>query len=265
MGDALLRPIVRLLYYIYSRRLARDVQSRPRPRHIGIILDGNRRHGRSLGIVEPRAVYGLGADKLDEVLEWCTEFAIPTVTLWVFSTENFRRPAAEVSGILASVEAKLIALARDPKIHRQRVRVRAIGCLTMLPAPLLEAIQAAERATACHDGLELNIAVAYGGRQEITDAVRGLLARFAAEQMTLDEAIAAVTPEAIACHLYTAGLPDPDLIIRTSGEIRLSGFLLWQSVHSEFYFTDVLWPAFRKIDFLRAILAYQARERRFGC
>jgi short-chain Z-isoprenyl diphosphate synthase len=260
-----LRPIFRLLYYLYARRLARDVQARPRPRHIGIILDGNRRHGRSLGIVEPRAVYDLGADKLDEVLDWCTEFAIPTVTLWVFSTENFRRPAAEVSGILASVEAKLIALARDPAIHRRRVRVRAIGCLAMLPSPVLEAIQAAERATAGHDGLELNIAVAYGGRQEIADAVRALLGRLAAEQANLAEAIEEVTPEAIARHLYTAGLPDPDLIIRTSGEIRLSGFLLWQSVHSEFHFTDVLWPAFRKIDFLRAIRAYQDRDRRYGC
>jgi short-chain Z-isoprenyl diphosphate synthase len=257
--------MLRLLYYLYARRLTRDISGRPRPRHIGIILDGNRRHGRSLGIVEPRAVYDLGADKLDEVLEWCAEFEIPTVTLWVFSTENFRRPAAEVSGIMASVEAKLTSLAEDPAIHRRRVRVRAIGCLGMLPGPVLDAITAAERATKCYDGVELNIAVAYGGRQEIADAVQALLSRFVAEQMTLAEAIEEVTPKAIARHLYTAGLPDPDLIIRTSGEIRLSGFLLWQSVHSEFYFTDVLWPAFRKIDFLRAIRAYQERQRRYGC
>jgi short-chain Z-isoprenyl diphosphate synthase len=255
----------RLLYYLYARRLARYVRSRPRPRHVGVILDGNRRHGRSLGIVEPRAVYDLGADKLDEMLEWCAELAIPTVTLWVFSTENFRRPPAEVSGILASVAAKLTALADDPAIHRRRVRVRAIGCLTMLPPPVLDAIRAAERATARYDALELNIAVAYGGRQEIADAVRSLLASMAADEMTLAEAISEVTPEAIARHLYTAGLPDPDLIIRTSGEIRLSGFLLWQSVHSEFYFTDVLWPVFRKIDFLRAIRSYQDRQRRYGC
>jgi short-chain Z-isoprenyl diphosphate synthase len=145
------------------------------------------------------------------------------------------------------------------------VRVRAIGCLSLLPPAVLDAIRAAERATDCYDGLELNIAVAYGGRQEIADAVRALLSRLAAEQATLAEAIDEVTPEAIARHLYTAGLPDPDLIIRTSGEIRLSGFLLWQSVHSEFYFTAVLWPAFRKIDFLRAIRAYQDRQRRYGC
>ena len=255
----------RLIYYLYARRLVRDVGSRPTPRHVGIILDGNRRHGRSRGITEPREVYDLGADKLDEILEWCAELDIPAVTLWVFSTDNFQRPAAEVSGILASIEAKLTALACDPDIHRRRVRVRAIGCLAMLPEPVLAAIRAAECATSSYDGLELNIAVAYGGRQEITDAVRALLCCVAEKQATLAEAIDEVTPEAIASHLYTAGLPDPDLIIRTSGEVRLSGFLLWQSAHSEFYFTDVLWPAFRKIDFLRAIRSFQQRRRRYGC
>ena len=255
----------RLLYYLYAQRLTREVTSRLMPRHIGIILDGNRRHGRSLGITEPRELYDLGANKLDEVLEWCAELGISTVTLWVFSTDNFQRPPAEVSGILASIEAKLSALTRDPAVHRRRVRVRAIGCLAMLPEPVLAAIRTAERATAEYDGLELNIAVAYGGRQEITDAVRGLLKCMAANQTTLAEATEQITPEAIARHLYTAGLPDPDLIIRTSGEVRLSGFLLWQSAHSEFYFTDVLWPAFRKIDFLRAIRSFQQRRRRFGC
>ena len=258
-------PIFRLLYYLYARRLVRGVRTRPCPRHIGIILDGNRRHGRSLGITEPRELYDLGANKLDEVLEWCIELAIPTVTLWVFSTDNFRRPAAEVSGILASVEAKLRVLACDPTVHRRRVRVRAIGCRAMLPEPVLAAIAAAESATAGYDGLELNIAVAYGGRQEIADAVRALLNGMADDDATLAEAVEGITPEAIAKHLYTAGLPDPDLIIRTSGEIRLSGFLLWQSAHSEFYFTDVLWPVFRKIDFLRAIRSFQQRRRRFGC
>jgi short-chain Z-isoprenyl diphosphate synthase len=257
--------MLRLLYYVYARRLARDVKRRTMPCHVGIILDGNRRHGRSLGITEPRELYDLGAEKLDDVLDWCAEFGIPTVTLWVFSTDNFQRPPAEVSGILGSIEAKLTALACDPAIHRRRVRVRAIGCLAMLPEPVLAAINAAERATAGYDGLELNIAVAYGGRQEIADAVRGLLKCRAATQSTLAEVIDEITPESIASHLYTAGLPDPDLIIRTSGEIRLSGFLLWQSAHSEFYFTDAPWPAFRKIDFLRAIRSFQQRRRRFGC
>src|SRR6266436_4892177 len=184
-GEAPLAPMFRLLYYLYAWRLVRDVGSRPTPRHIGIILDGNRRHGRSLGITEPRELYDLGANKLDEVLEWCADLGIPTVTLWVFSTDNFQRPAAEVSGILASIEAKLTALACDPEIHRRRVRGRAIGCLTMLPESVLAAIRAAEHATSSYDGLELNIAVAYGGRQEITDAVRALLWCAAQKQTTL--------------------------------------------------------------------------------
>ncbi len=254
-----------LLYYFYSRRLARGIKRAPLPRHIGIILDGNRRHGRRIGVTEPRAWYDLGAGKLDDVLDWCVEFGIPTITLWVFSTDNFKRPAAEVSGILAAIETKLAALAQDPVIHRRRVRVRAIGRLCLLPAPLVAVIAKAEQATADYDGINLNLAVAYGGRQEIADAVKAMLNGMAADGASLADAVARVTPEAIARHLYTAGLPDPDLIIRTSGEIRLSGFLLWQGAHSEFYFTDVPWPTFRKVDFLRAIRAFQERQRRFGC
>ena len=151
-----------------------------------------------------------------------------------------------------------------PEIHRRRVRVRAIGRLSLLPDSLVATITAAERATAGYDGMDLNIAVAYGGRQEIADAVQQLLRDMAGQGRGLAEAITAVTPDAIARHLYTAGLPDPDLIIRTSGEIRLSGFLLWQSAHSEYYFTDVHWPAFRKLDFLRALRTFQERQRRFG-
>lgn len=256
--------MLRLLYYLYSRRLSREIAARPTPQHVGIILDGNRRHGRTRGLTDSQEIYGLGASKLDEVLDWCAELGIPTVTLWVFSTDNFRRPAAEVSGILAAIRSKLCALARDPAIHRRRVHVRAIGRLAMLPEPVTAAIAAAEAATAGYDGMELNIAVAYGGRQEISDAVRGLLSCAAERGLSFAEAIESVSPEAIAGHLYTAGLPDPDLIIRTSGEIRLSGFLLWQSAYSEFYFCDVPWPAFRKVDFLRAVRSYQHRRRRFG-
>ncbi len=254
----------RLLYSLYGRLLARHIRRSPLPRHIGIILDGNRRHGRKIGVTEPREIYDIGARKLDDVLDWCVEFAIPAVTLWVLSAENFSRPAEEVSGILAAVEAKLYALARDPVIHRQRVRVRAIGRLPLLPPSLVAAIARAEEATADYNGVELTIAVAYGGRQEIADAVRSLLCGLDAGGLSLGDAVSRVTPDAIAGHLYTAGSADPDLIIRTSGEIRLSGFLLWQSAHSEFYFTDVNWPAFRKIDFMRAVRSYQQRQRRFG-
>jgi short-chain Z-isoprenyl diphosphate synthase len=256
--------VLRLLYYLYEHRLLAAVRRCPAPRHVGIILDGNRRHGRARGMTEPEAMYRLGAEKLDDILDWCAELGIPAVTLWVFSTDNFRRSAAEVSGIFAAIAAKLTALAEDPAIHRRRVKLRAIGRLDLVPRDVVAAITQAEKATASYDGIELNIALAYGGRQEIVDAVRSWLGEMSARGASLAEAAVRVTPESIAEHLYTVGLPDPDLIIRTSGEIRLSGFLLWQSAHSEFYFTDAFWPALRKVDFLRAVRAFQDRQRRFG-
>jgi len=255
---------LRPLYRLYERRLTRHVQGRAIPRHIGIILDGNRRHGESYGLRQPREIYALGARKLDDVLDWCGEFAVPAVTLWLCSTDNLDRPAEQVSGILAAIEEKVATLADHPEIHRRRVRVRAIGKLELLPASLVAAIRAACHATATYEGMILTIAVAYGGRDEIVDAVRALLAEQAERGLSAADAIPEVTREGIARHLYTAGSPDPDLIIRTSGEIRLSGFLLWQSAYSEFYFCDVPWPAFRKIDFLRAVRSYQHRKRRFG-
>lgn len=257
-------PALRLLYWLYERRLLRQIRGGPMPRHVGIILDGNRRYGRRIGLDDASRLYALGAQKLDSILAWCRELRIPAVTLWVFSTANLRRPSAEVTGILGAVETKLAALAQDPRLHQQRVRVRAIGRLELLPASTQAAIRAAEQATAEHDTLHLTVAVAYGGREEIVDAVRALLTEKARQGRTLADVAAEITPAEVAHHLYTAGSPDPDLIIRTSGEVRLSGFLLWQSAFSEFYFTDVYWPAFRKIDFLRAIRAFQQRQRRFG-
>ena len=236
----------------------------PIPRHIGIILDGNRRHGASHGIRDPREIYMLGARKLDDVLDWCGEFAVPAVTLWLFSTDNLDRPVDQVSGILAAIEAKVETLADHPEIHRRRVRVQAIGKLELLPASLVAAIRVACNATATYEGMILTIALAYGGHDEIVDAVRALLAEQAHFGLGVSDAIRTVTREGIARHLYMAGAPNPDLIIRTSGEVRLSGFLLWQSAYSEFYFCDVPWPAFRKIDFLRAVRSYQQRKRRFG-
>ena len=198
----------------------------------------------------------MGAQKLDEVLLWCNELDIPAVTLWVCSTENLKRSHAEVSGILGAVEAKIAALAEDPWIHQRRVRVKAAGRLSLLPPSTVAVIRKAEEATADYDAMTLTIAVAYGGREEIADAVRDLIRAKVRDGLGVDE---------LAEHIiYTVGLPDPDLIIRTSGEVRLSGFLLWQSVHSEFYFTDVYWPEFRKVDFLRAIRSFQQRARRFG-
>jgi short-chain Z-isoprenyl diphosphate synthase len=263
-GRKLLPLLLRPLYRLYETRLAAAVCAKPMPRHVGIILDGNRRHARKLGITDPRKTYDIGADKLDDVLDWCADIQIPVVTLWVFSPENLRRSSQEVSGILAAIEAKLTVLAQDARIHDRRIRVRAIGKLTLVPEAVRAAIRAAEAATAGYAGMILNIAVGYGGRQEVTDAVTELLNDNLRAELSLSEAIAVLTPEAIGRYVYTAGLPDPDLIIRTSGEVRLSGFMLWQSAHSEFYFTDVHWPAFRKIDFLRAIRSYQSRHRRFG-
>ena len=252
------------LYRLYGHYLRRQVRARPLPGHVALILDGNRRDARRHGLTDPRAIYDRGAEKLDEVLAWCAELGIAAVTLWVCSTDNLARPADEVAGILGAVEAKVGALARDPRVRRHRIRVRAVGRLGLLPPSTVEALRAAEAATAGHERMTLTIAVAYGGREEIVDAVRALLREEARRGADLEGLAARLGPAMIDRHLYTAGLPDPDLIIRTSGEVRLSGFLLWQSVHSEFYFTDVSWPAFREIDFLRALRSFQQRERRLG-
>ncbi len=256
--------LTRLLYYIYERRLLRQVRNQPMPRHVGIILDGNRRYGKQRQLAEPREIYRLGAGKLDDVLDWCETLGIGAVTLWVCSTDNLKRAPDEVSGILLAVEDKLKALANDPLTHRRGVRVRAVGNLGLLPESTVAAIRAAEEATAGYGAMALTIAVAYGGRQEIADAVRSLLRDHANDGGDLSSVVDQITPETIGRYLYTPDLPDPDLIIRTSGEVRLSGFLLWQSAYSEFYFSDVNWPAFRRIDFLRAVRAYQQRRRRYG-
>ena len=252
------------VYRWYEARLLHEVRGGPMPRHIGIILDGNRRHGRGHGLSDFRAIYAMGAHKLDDVLDWCAELGVSAVTLWVCSTDNLSRPAEELSGILAAIEAKMISLAADPRIHRLGVRVAAIGRLDLLPPTLVAALDRACAETAANRQMTLTIAANYGGREEIADAMRSLMREFAAGGLSAEDAAAAVTPEAIGRHLYAPGLPDPDLIIRTSGELRLSGFLLWQSVYSEFHFTDVNWPAFRHIDFLRAIRTFQSRDRRFG-
>ncbi|HLY88974.1 MAG TPA: polyprenyl diphosphate synthase [Acetobacteraceae bacterium] len=261
---AVVGSITHPLYALYSRRLLAQVMLRQPPRHVGIILDGNRRFGRLSGMIDPMQVYAKGAQKLDDLLDWCGELSIPAVTLWVCSTDNLAREPKQVAGILGALEAKLRALVDDPQIHRRRVRVQAIGRLDLLPESTIEAIRAAESATAAYDAMLLSIAVAYGGREEIADAVREMLSEAQQNGASLADVIDDVCPERIGRHLYLSEAPEPDLIIRTSGELRLSGFLLWQSCYSEFYFSDVLWPAFRKIDFLRAVRAFQQRKRRYG-
>ncbi|MGH7044292.1 MAG: polyprenyl diphosphate synthase [Acetobacteraceae bacterium] len=264
VAKRLARVPARWVYAGYEARLLHQVQERSVPLHVGIILDGNRRHAREEGVVDYRRIYEAGARKLDEVLDWCAALGVQAVTLWVCSTDNFARRAEEVNGILGAVESKMRALVADPRIHAMGVQVQAIGRLDLLPASLRTALEQARQATARNRQMTLTIAANYGGREEIADALRSLLHDCAAEGQTLAQATEAVTPAAIGRHLYSPHLPDPDLIIRTSGELRLSGFLLWQSVHSEFHFTDVNWPAFRRIDFLRAIRTFQTRDRRFG-
>ena len=256
--------MIHLLYQLYERHLRQQIRQRPVPKHIGIILDGNRRFALKQGFNDPRHVYELGAQKLDDVLAWCIELEITAVTLWVCSIDNLQRSPNEVSAIFAAVEAKIAALTQAPLIHQLGIRIQAVGRLDLLPASTAAVIREAEKATAGYDALTITIAIAYGGREEIADAVRDLIRQQITRGDQLEAIVEAITPEAIDKHLYTTVLPDPDLIIRTSGEFRLSGFLLWQSVSSEFYFCDVNWPEFRKVDFYRAVRAYQHRQRRFG-
>ncbi|MDX8478911.1 polyprenyl diphosphate synthase [Mesorhizobium sp. VK24D] len=256
--------MMRLLYWLYERLLRHQVRQHPAPHHVGIILDGNRRFARERGYSDPRAAYELGAEKLDDVLAWCIDLEIRAVTLWVFSIDNMRRPPAEVSAIMAAVEKKIAALAEDPSILSRGVRLRAAGRLDLLPVSTADVIREATERTAGNEALTVTIAIAYGGREEIVDAVRNLVRQKRQQGVDLDTILDELSPAAIDEYLYTAGLPDLDLIIRTSGEVRLSGFLLWQSASSELYFSDVNWPEFRKLDFLRAVRAYQRRRRRFG-
>ncbi|MFI5340845.1 MAG: polyprenyl diphosphate synthase [Candidatus Methylomirabilales bacterium] len=253
-----------LLYRLYERRLLAGICQQSLPRHIGLILDGNRRFARQLGLADIIQGHERGAAKLEEALEWFEDLGIPMVTIWILSTENLMRPPEELEGLLSLIERKMRETAVDPKIHGRQVRIRAIGQLDLLPPSLQDAIRAAEEATANYENFVLNVAVGYGGRQEVVDAVRSLLRDWGGRGMGLGEIADRLTSDAIGKYLYTYDLPDPDLIIRTSGELRLSGFLLWQSAYSEYYFCDAYWPAFRKIDLLRAIRNYQQRRRRFG-
>jgi len=247
------------LYRAYEWFLERRVRQGKLPEHIGVIMDGNRRLARRLG-AQPWMGHRLGAQKLEEFLEWCIQLGIKTVTTYAFSTENFRRPKDEVEKLFDIFEEYFYKIADDERIHRNRVRIKAIGKIERFPERVRRAIRHAERCTSGYDNLLLNVAMAYGGRQEIVDAFRKMGEKIERGEMRASE----ITEEEVSRHLYTTGLPDPDLIIRTSGEERISGFLLWQSAYSELYFCESYWPGFRKIDFLRALRTYQQRQRRFG-
>lgn len=255
-----LRP-PRLLYTTYESRLRDELDPALLPRHVAVMADGNRRWSRANAPGSPLEVgYRAGADKLREFVGWCDELGIEIVTLWVLSTDNLERDMKEELLPLLDVIEELVAdLAADG-----RHRVQVVGDLDLLPEATAERLRASEAATTPNRGMHINVAVSYGGRHELRDAVRSLLASEAAKGSTLGQLAETLDDDQIAEHLYTKGQPDPDLIIRTSGEQRLSGFLTWQSVHSEFYFCEALWPDFRKIDFYRALRSYQQRERRYG-
>ncbi len=258
------RGLTRPLYWFYEQRLQRAVSSGgPLPKHLGLILDGNRRFAKELGLALADG-HDLGARKAHEVLEWCLELGITHVTLWVFSSDNRSRDPEEVGHLLKLFAREASEMTVDPKLHKNKVRIRLIGNIADFPEPVQEALRQLEQATANYGGMLLNIAIGYGGREEIVAAVRQLLREKSAGEVNLEELVEGVSAEEIGRHLYTAGMPDPDFVIRTSGEVRLSGFLLWQTAYSEFYFCDAFWPEFRKVDFLRALRNFQARERRFG-
>ena len=249
---------------IYQRRLTAKAGSWALPHHIGIIMDGNRRYARQSGLLDVNEGHARGAEKLHEVLRWCYEFNISVVTVWGLSLDNLHRDAMEVKGLLDLLERKFRELARNEDVHHHQVKVRYIGKREQLPEDLKNAVLAAEEATAHYTRFVLNIAVAYGGREEITEAFRNYLLDQARRGRSIEDVTKDFDSDAIKSYLYTAGLPEPDLIIRTSGETRLSGFLLWQSAYSEYYFCDTYWPIFRKIDFLRALRSYSQRQRRMG-
>ncbi|MDO5495401.1 MAG: isoprenyl transferase [bacterium] len=249
-----------LLYELYERRLVRELDRERVPQHVAVMLDGNRRWARSAGTTTAHG-HRKGADKITEFLGWAQETGIERVTLWMLSTDNLSRDPGEVRDLLEIIAGTVDTLADDG-----RWKICLVGALDLLPGDFAERLRAAEsrNTDAPPESLDVNVAVGYGGRHEITDAVRALLKERATRGLNLGEVAETLTLDDIADHLYTAGQPDPDLVIRTSGEQRLSGFLLWQSVHSEFYFCETYWPDFRKVDFLRALRDYGQRERRLG-
>jgi short-chain Z-isoprenyl diphosphate synthase len=250
-----------VVYSVYERRLNATLEGKPRPRHVGVMCDGNRRWAKEMGYVDPNDGHRVGAQRIKELLRWCDDAGVEHVTLWLLSTDNLNRPAAELDPLLQIIEDLAGELAEDGNPWR----LRMVGALDLLPSHHAVALKAAEERTRDRTGgAQVNMAVGYGGRREIADAVRSLLYEHARAGGTIEELAEVLDVEHIAEHLYTKGQPDPDLVIRTSGEQRLSGFLLWQSAHSEFYFCDVNWPDFRKVDFLRALRSYASRQRRFG-
>ncbi|WP_022886697.1 isoprenyl transferase [Glaciibacter superstes] len=249
-----------ILYEVYQRRLRRGLTAEVVPKHVAMIIDGNRRWARQLGFDSAADGHRAGAAKMREFLEWCDDLGITVVTLYLLSSDNLsQRESDELSDLF-----EIIAELAEELSHYRDWRVQQVGSKTGLPVPLVAALDAADARTATKTGLHVNLAVGYGGRTEITDAMRSIVEKHNAGGGSLDDLAETLTPELIGQHLYTGGQPDPDLVIRTSGEQRLSDFMLWQSAHSEFYFVEALGPDLRQVDFLRALRDFARRQRRFG-
>lgn len=253
---------MKVLYNLYERQLLRDLNPEKIPAHVGVILDGNRRWAKAIGT---GTAYGhrKGAAKITEFLGWAKELGVQIVTLWMLSTDNLSRSAEELAPLLSIIVDATAEVAQN-----QAYLVQVVGDLSLLPEDVAQQlVEITEKSAALPNAetrLKVNVAIGYGGRHEITDAVRSLLRSYADRGMTLSEAADVLTIDDISDHLYTRGLPDPELVIRTSGEQRLSGFMMWQSAHSEFYFCEAFWPDFRRVDFLRALRDYANRQRRLG-
>jgi tritrans,polycis-undecaprenyl-diphosphate synthase [geranylgeranyl-diphosphate specific] len=245
---------------VRARRALDRIRKAPVPHHVGIIMDGNRRFAKLLGLGDVGMGHVAGQERLENVLDWCLEAGIKVLTVYAFSTENFQRATPERELLMELFEHNFRKMAVDERVHRNKIRVRCIGDLDLLPTEVRAAADHVMDVTRAYDGYSFNVAIAYGGRQEIVDAVR----RIATEAKTGALDPASVTADTISRRLYTGDLPDPDFIIRTSGEERISNFLLWQMAYAELYFADVYWPELNKLEFLRAIEEYQRRKRRYG-
>lgn len=249
-----------ILYRLYEWYITRDLKPEKMPKHVAIIMDGNRRYSRLQGNMDVVKGHEIGVDTLEKVLDWSIELGIEIITVYAFSTENFNRPQHEVEGLMNLFVKNFKRLVDHEKIHRNEVKVKVVGKTELIPESVRDAIKEAEDATAHYDKRLFNIAIGYDGRLEIIDSIKKIIADVQEGKITIDD----VNEDLVSQNLYTGGLADPNLIIRTSGEERLSGFLLWQSSYSELYFCETLWPELRKVDFIRAIRSYQERERRFG-
>ena len=248
------------LYKIYEWYISRGLNPEKMPKHIALIMDGNRRFSKLQGNIDVVKGHEIGVDTLEKVLDWSIELGIEIITAYAFSTENFNRPQHEVEGLMNLFVVNFKRLVTHEKIHKNEVRVKVVGRTALLPDNVKEAINEAEESTKHYTKRLFNIAIGYDGRLEIIDSFKKIIKDVQDGKISIDD----VDEDLVSKNLYTEGLDDPNLIIRTSGEERLSGFLLWQSSYSELYFCETLWPELRKVDFIRAIRSYQARDRRFG-